>query len=68
MTTIKVSKATRDRLHQLASADGLTLAQEIEKLIDERTPRPRPTIGGFQSSGPLSAEEIDARLAAGLGR
>lgn len=67
-TTIKVPKATRDRLHRLAAADGLTLAQEIDKLIDQRAPRPKPTIGGFRSSRPLTAEEIDAELAAGFGQ
>jgi hypothetical protein len=66
-TTIKVPKATRDRLHRLAAADGLTLAQEIDKLIAQHTPRPRPTVGGFRSSRPLTAEEIDDQLAAGLG-
>ena len=30
MTAIKVPKATRDRLHRLAAADGVTLAQEIQ--------------------------------------
>jgi hypothetical protein len=67
MTTIKVPKATRDRLHRLAAADGVTLAQEIDKLISERAPRPRPTTGGFRSSRPLSAEEIDEQLASGFG-
>jgi len=67
MTTIKVPKATRDRLHRLAAADGVTLAQEIDKLVRERAPRPRPATGGFRSSRPLTAEEIDDQLAAGLG-
>jgi hypothetical protein len=58
VTTIKVPKATRDRLHRLAAADGVTLAQEIDKLVSERSPRPRPTTGGFRSDRPLSAEEI----------
>lgn len=66
-TTIKVPKATRDRLHRLAAADGLTLAQEIDKLINEHAPRPKPTMGGFRSERPLTAEEIDAELADGLG-
>ena len=66
-TTIKVPKATRDRLRRLAAADGLTLAEEIDKLIDQRVPRPRPTVGGFRSDRPLSAEEVDAELAAGFG-
>jgi hypothetical protein len=67
MTTIKVSKATRDRLHRLASADGVTLAQEIDKLIREQAPRPRPSTGGFRGGRPLTAEEIDDQLAAGFG-
>jgi hypothetical protein len=67
MTTIKVPKATRDRLHRLAAADGVTLAQEIDKLIREQVPRPRPVTGGFRSSRPLTAEEIDVRLAQGFG-
>ncbi len=66
-TTIKVPKTTRDRLHRLAAADGLTLAQEIDKLISEHAPRPKPTAGGFRSERPLTAEEIDAELADGLG-
>ena len=67
MTTIKVPKVTRDRLHRLAAADGVTLAQEIDKLVSERAPRPRPATGGFRSSRPLTAEEIDGQLAAGFG-
>jgi len=67
MTTIKVPKATRDRLHRLAAADGVTLAQEIDKLVSERAPRPRPATGGFRSSRPLTPEEIDGQLAAGFG-
>lgn len=66
-TTIKVPKATRDRLHRLAAADGITLAQEIEKLISQHAPHPKPTIGGFRSERPLTAEEIDAELASGFG-
>lgn len=67
MTTIKVPKVTRDRLHRLAVADGVTLAQEIDKLIGERAPRPRPTTGGFRSSRPLTAGEIDRQLASAFG-
>lgn len=67
MTTIKVPKATRGRLHRLAAADGVTLAQEIDKLLSERPPRPRPTTGGFRSGRPLSAEEIDEQLAVSFG-
>jgi predicted transcriptional regulator len=66
-TTIKVPKRTRDRLHRLAKAEGLTLAQAIDKLIDEAAPRPRPSIGGFRSEQPLDAEAIDAELASGFG-
>jgi hypothetical protein len=67
VTTIKVPKATRDRLHRLAAADGLTLAQEIDRLIERQAPRPRPSVGGFRSGRPLTAEEIDAELAGGFG-
>lgn len=67
VTTIKVSKRTRDRLHRLARAEGLTLAQAIDKLIDEAAPRPRPSVGGFRSGQPLDAEAIDAELASGFG-
>lgn len=67
MTTIKVPKSTRDRLHRLAAADGVTLAQEIDKLVLEQAPRPRPTTGGFRSGQALSAEEIDVELAKGFG-
>jgi hypothetical protein len=67
VTTIKVPKVTRDRLHRLAAADGLTLAQEIEKLINRHSPRAKPTVGGFRSGRPLTAEEIDAELADGFG-
>jgi hypothetical protein len=66
-TTIKVPKPTRDRLHRLAAADGLTLAQEIDKLIEQRAQRPKPSIGGFRSGGSLTAEQIDEELARGLG-
>jgi hypothetical protein len=67
MTTIKVPKVLRDRLHRLAAEDGLTLAQEIERLMDRAAPRPKPRFGGYRSDKPLSAEEIDARLADGFG-
>lgn len=67
VTTVKVPKATRDRLHRLAAADGLTLAQEIEKLIDLHVPRPKPTIGGFRSERALTSEELDEELANGFG-
>ncbi|WP_199038266.1 hypothetical protein [Glycomyces salinus] len=67
MTTIKVPKVLRDRLHQMASQDGLTLAQEIERLMERAVPRPKPSMGIARSDKPLTAEEIDAELAAGLG-
>jgi hypothetical protein len=66
-TTIKVPKRTRDRLHRLAAAEGLTLAQAIDKLIDKAALRPRPSVGGFSSGQPLDAEAIDAALADGFG-
>lgn len=67
-TTIKVPYAVRDRLKARAAAHGLTLAQEIERLLDEQTDRPKPTIGGFRSDAPLTAEEVDEALAAGFGQ
>ena len=67
MTAIKVPKRTRDRLQRLAKAKGLTLAQAIDKLIDEAAPRPMPSVGGFKSGRPLDAESIDAELAARFG-
>ena len=67
MTTVKVPKATRDRLCRLVAADGLTLAQAIEKLSDQHAPHPKPTAGGYRSQRPLTAEEIDAELARGFG-
>ena len=67
MTTIKVPKELRNRLRALADDDGLTLAGEIEKLMQGRPQRPKPTIGGFRSGRPMTAEEIDEALAAGLG-
>lgn len=66
-TTIKVPKVTRDRLHRLAAADGLTLAQEIDRLIDRYAARPRPGVGGFRSERLLRADEIDAELRQGFG-
>ena len=60
--------ATRDRLQQLAAADGLTLAQEIGELIDLHAPRPKPTVGGFRSGRALTSEEIDEELAKELNR
>jgi hypothetical protein len=62
MTTIKVPKSTRDRLRRLASSDNLTLAEAIDRLIDEHSPRARPTLGGFRSEEPLTAEAIDDAL------
>src|ERR1044071_1667517 len=67
MTTVKMPKPLRDRIQREAAARHLTLAQEIARVYDERAPRPRPHSGGFRSSGPLSAEEIDNELAGGFG-
>jgi hypothetical protein len=67
MTTIKVPKVLRDRLHELAAADGLTLAQEIERLMERATERRKPTIGGFRSGEPWSAADADEALLKGFG-
>jgi len=34
-TTIKVSKATRDRLNEVAAAEGCTAGSMVEKLLSE---------------------------------
>jgi len=67
MTTIKVPKVLRDRLHELALEDGLTLAQEIERLMERSAPRRKPTVGGFRSGRPWSATDADAELLKGFG-
>ena len=67
MTTIKVPMVLRDRLRRLEDEDGLTLAQEIERLLDSAAPRPKPRFGGHHSEKPLTTEEIDAELASGFG-
>lgn len=67
MTTIKVPKVLRDRLHRLAVEDGLTLAQEIERLMERNAPRPKPTIGGFRSDKQWSAIDADDELLEGFG-
>lgn len=67
MTTIKVPKVLRDRLHELALEDGLTLAQEIERLMERATVPRKPTIGGFRSGKPWSAVDADEELLKGFG-
>jgi hypothetical protein len=67
MTTIKVPKVVRDRLQQVAKSNGVTLAQAIDRLLDKAGTRPKPTVGGYRSDRPLSADEIDRELGAGFG-
>ncbi|MGF6880696.1 hypothetical protein ABIA39_000577 [Nocardia sp. GAS34] len=67
MTTIKVPKAIRDRLQQVAVSSGVTLAQAIDQLLDKNGARPKPTVGGYRSDRPLSAEEIDRELGMSFG-
>ncbi|KAF0849360.1 hypothetical protein [Nocardia caishijiensis] len=62
VTTIEVPKAVCDKLRAFAVARGLTAAQAIDVLIDAADARPKPTIGGYRSNDPLSAEEIDKEL------
>ncbi|NKX87409.1 hypothetical protein [Nocardia coubleae] len=62
VTTLEVPKAVHDRLWAFAVARGLTAAQAIDVLIDAADARPKPTIGGYRSNDPLSAEEIDKEL------
>ncbi len=62
MTTIEVPKSLHDRLQRLAEQDGLTLAQEIEHLMDRAAARPR--VEGRRGR-PLKAEETDDQHADG---
>ncbi|GGK53293.1 hypothetical protein [Nocardia camponoti] len=62
-TTITVPTRLYDRLLELASARGLTVAQVVQRLVDGAPSRPKPTMGGYRSGGPLAAEEIDRELA-----
>ncbi|MGW4720414.1 hypothetical protein [Nocardia sp. NPDC004260] len=66
MTTIKVPKVVRDRLQRVAVSKGITLAQAIDELLNKTDARPRPTVGGYRSNRPLSAEEIDTELGQGF--
>ncbi|WP_405132807.1 hypothetical protein [Nocardia sp. NBC_01388] len=67
MTTIKVPKAVRDRLLEVATSNGLTLGQALDHLLGKVGARPKPTVGGYRSRRPLSAEEIDRELGQGFG-
>ncbi|MET9487906.1 MULTISPECIES: hypothetical protein [unclassified Nocardia] len=67
MTTIKVPKAVRDRLLEVAASNGLTLGQALDHLLGKVGARPKPTVGGYRSQRPLSAEEIDRELGQGFG-
>lgn len=51
--------STQDRLHRLASAHGLTVAEQIEKLVTSHRSQQQPTTGDRF----LTAEDIDAELA-----
>ncbi len=52
MTTIKVSKRTRDALRELAQREGLTLEQQLEQLLATQ----RRRLIGSQ----LASERIDS--------
>ncbi|MQY24541.1 hypothetical protein [Nocardia aurantia] len=65
--TIKVPETTRDRLHRLAAAHGLTLSQQIELLLTGPVAQGKPAVAGLPATRPLSAEDIDAELARRLG-
>lgn len=54
MTTIKVSKRTRDALRQLAHQEGLTLEQQLERLLATHR---RRSIGAQLASDPLNSDE-----------
>jgi prevent-host-death family protein len=40
----------------------------ISPVVSERPERPRPKVGGYRSERPLTADEIDAKLAQGFGQ
>jgi hypothetical protein len=63
---IKVPETTRDRLHRLAAAHGLTLPQQIERLVSGHVAQ-RSSVADRRSGAPRSAEEIDAELARRFG-
>ncbi|MCX4093501.1 hypothetical protein [Nocardia sp. alder85J] len=65
--TIKVPETTRDRLHRLAAAHGLTLAQQIERLLTGPAAQQKPAVADYPDGWPLSAEDIDAELARRFG-
>ena len=47
-TTIKVSKETRDRLNEVAAAEGCTAGSMVEKLLSEHLWRAKVEIAGRQ--------------------
>ena len=63
MTTIKVTKETRDALRELAQREGLTLEQQLFQLLSAHR---RRSIGAQLASEPLSSDEqqlLDASAA-----
>lgn len=55
--------STQDRLHRLASAHGLTVAEQIEKLVTSDRSQHQPAAGALHCDRLLTAEDIDAELA-----
>jgi prevent-host-death family protein len=77
MTTIGVrelSHHTSRYLAQVKAGRTLTITEHGRTIAvlspareEDQPRRPRPKIGGYRSAKPLTAEEIDAELARGLG-
>lgn len=58
-TTIKVSKATRDRLNEVAAAEGCTAGSMVEKLLSEHLWRAKVELAKKQMREATSEEWAD---------
>ena len=61
-TTVKVAKATRDRLNAIAQAEGCTAGGLIERLLDEHQWRERMafTVAQMQQASPKDRDDDEA--------
>ncbi|WP_026454253.1 type II toxin-antitoxin system prevent-host-death family antitoxin [Saccharomonospora iraqiensis] len=69
----ELSRNTRHCLAQVRAGKDLEVTEHgkaiavVRPAHEQEPPRIRPRIGGYRSERPLTAEEIDAELAHGLG-